>query len=91
MQHHEIKATFERVFNGQPNFMTPDVIGYGQRKDFIFEVSEGKGFDSKRIYGLTVLDLEGTKYHEYSGMYNTKAGVNNAVADLNNKELLPIT
>jgi len=91
MQHHEIVATFERVFKGQPNFMTPEVIGYGQRGDFIFECSEGRGIEQERIFGLTILDLEGTNYPEYSGMYNTRAGVNNAVADLSNKDILPIT
>ena len=58
----DIAEIFGRVFNGQTNIMTPDVIYYGQAGDHIYEVSSGNGiFKGEVIWGLTVLTSEGLR------------------------------
>jgi hypothetical protein len=39
-----------------PNFMTPDVIRYGETPSHIFELSEGTDLKGQPIYGVTVID-----------------------------------
>lgn len=61
MTESEIKEIFERVYNGATNFMTPYVERYGKRGKVIYELSSGSGFNCERIYGVTVLSLDGEK------------------------------
>lgn len=62
MNNTEIKDTFNRVYNGQKNFMTPNVLRYGKRGKYIYELSDGEAFMRKgRIYGVTVLTTDGEK------------------------------
>ena len=82
MRHDQIVKTFKKVFKGQNNFMTPDVLEYGQRGEYIFEVSKGKGIGGETIYGLTVLGISGEHYHELSGCYHSIKDINEAIAKL---------
>lgn len=54
-----IKYIFEEYYNGQKNFMTPDIYGYSQRKFdeeyLLFEKSSGEGFENEKIYGASAL------------------------------------
>jgi len=62
MTNTEIKDTFNRAYNGETNFMTPNVIKYGKRGKYIYELSDGDAFmRSGRIYGVTVLTTDGEK------------------------------
>jgi len=62
MSNTEIKDAFDRVYNGEKNFMTPNVIRYGKRGKYIYELSDGDAFmRSGRIYGVTVLTTGGEK------------------------------
>lgn len=62
MTNTEIKDTFDRVYNGEKNFMTPNVLRYGKRGKYIYELSDGKAFMREgRIYGVTVLTADGEK------------------------------
>lgn len=64
MQNNEIKILFDKTYNGKTNFMTSTVVRYGKAKDYIYELSEGEGFQpGKKIYGVTVLNLDGSKTH----------------------------
>jgi hypothetical protein len=47
---------FKEVVKGS-NFMTPEVIRYGQQGDYVYELSRGSGFYGKPVYGVTVVDL----------------------------------
>jgi len=51
----EIKE-FEDFFNGSGNFMTPDPVDFVKKGEYIIEISKGKGFDRRTIYGVTVLE-----------------------------------
>lgn len=55
LQTHEIKQLFKTVFNNRPNPMTPDVIRYGQKRQFAFEISSGE-FMGRTMYGVTVIN-----------------------------------
>jgi hypothetical protein len=50
---------FNSVYNGQGNFITPDVERFGEvSDDLVYELSSGRGiFNSARIFGVTVLRL----------------------------------
>ncbi len=61
MTHADIRQIFEDVYKGSTNLMTPDVIGYGKKGRFIYELSEGRGIMGDNLYGVTVLTLTGEK------------------------------
>ena len=61
-----IRHKFEDTFNGQKNFLTPSVVEYGQRGRCLYEISTGTGIGGRAIYGVTVLDLDGTHRHDLS-------------------------
>ena len=59
MNQTEIARVFRRVYNGDRNFMTPDILRFGIRGHFIYELSSGAGIDGGTLYGLPVLELDG--------------------------------
>jgi len=71
----QIKRKFEQFFNGQTNFMTPQPIYYGQRGNFLYEISHGR-FIGQDLYGITVLqqDLPGEieHRHDLSASFHTE-------------------
>lgn len=62
----DIRNLFRAAFDGGKNFMTPDVIQYGQKGPWVYELSLGEGFDRRPIYGVTVLTRRGEKRHDLS-------------------------
>ena len=48
------------------NFMTPDILEYGQKGNYIYEISTGEFMDNL-IFGVTVLTKN--KYRSYSDNY----------------------
>lgn len=52
---YKIKSQFRSWQKQHPNFMTPYVIETIQRGNDIIEVSEGTGFDDKKIYGVSLI------------------------------------
>ena len=56
MELEKIKAKFSGT-----NFMTPDVLKYGESSDgeHIYELSKGIGMSKNKIFGVTVLTKEG--------------------------------
>lgn len=53
----EIARVFREKFNGRKNVLTPDVIRYGKRGPYIYELSSGERMDGGRMYGVTVIEL----------------------------------
>lgn len=51
----QIRKMFKAHFNGQSNFITPDVITYGKINGYVYELSRGRGIWGDWIYGVTVL------------------------------------
>ena len=73
MSNTEIRDTFNRVYNGEKNFMTPHVIKYGKRGKYIYELSDGDAFmRSGRIYGVSVLTTGGEKRTDLGGSFQSK-------------------
>jgi len=56
MKQSEIETIFEETLKGK-NIMTPHIVEYGNSGRFLFEISEGTGFDREPIFGVTVLEL----------------------------------
>jgi len=73
LSQYDIKIMFKIAYNGNPNIMTPDVIKYGSRGNFVYELSVGEGFDRDNVYGVTVLDrINGEKRHDLSKCFGTE-------------------
>lgn len=71
MDQHDLNALFNRVYNGQRNFMTPDVLKRGYRKGLAYELSVGEGFGGERLYGVTVLSPMGKKRHDLNACFDS--------------------
>ncbi len=58
------------IFKGR-NFMTPDIIEYGHTKNGLkYELSEGRGFNNDKIFGVTVGNKLSTEVdHDKSDMF----------------------
>jgi len=54
-----VKEIFKSNLKGK-NFMTPDIIKYGESGAYIYELSEGRFMNSK-MYGVTVLTRRGER------------------------------
>jgi hypothetical protein len=50
---------FALVYNGQPNFMTPNIHKRGKRGALHYEISSGTGVTGNLIWGVTVLEVHG--------------------------------
>lgn len=57
----KIKIIFDRTYKGKTNFMTGEIERYGKAGRYLYELSSGFGINGTRIYGLTVLHLDGSK------------------------------
>lgn len=77
---------FEQEYNGQPNFMTPERIRFGQKRRRVYELSEGRGFENEKIWGLTVLEIddddEPHRAREASGLHHSRASAERGIAEL---------
>lgn len=83
MTNSQIKQLFKEVFNGNKNIITPNVLKYGTRGLFAFEISYGDGFDGETIYGVTLINKETRKHnHELSRSFNTRGEVTDYLADV---------
>lgn len=51
---------FNETFNGEPNFMTPNIIRRGKQGNYFYELSRGT-FMEDTLFGVTVLTLEGER------------------------------
>lgn len=65
----------------KPNFMTPNVVKFVTSGNRVIEVSEGRGIDNEKIFGVTVRDYVKGKWKDpnISRMYfNKKAALTRA-------------
>jgi hypothetical protein len=64
------------------NFMTPTVIRYYDLPDgTMVELSSGTGFDNDPIYGVTVLNPDGTQNHDQSRMFHSLGQATTYIAE----------
>ena len=58
----------------KPNMMTPNAIKYVTSGNRIIEVSEGRGIDNEKIFGVTIKDYSKGKWKDpnMSKMYYNK-------------------
>lgn len=81
----QIQQVFGRVYKGHGNFMTPNSIRHGEKGDYIYEVSEGRGFTNEKIYGLTCLKKVKGVYvrdTEHNDCHHSIASVDEAIAKI---------
>lgn len=77
----QVKAVFEEVYNGDTNFMTPDVLRFGCKGNLIYEISTGM-FGEVEMVGVTVLERNGTGWHrsKHSKMFESRGEANTYVS-----------
>lgn len=76
MKKTQIQNKFKKHFNNHSNFMTPRVIDYKQKGNYLIEIAQGKDFNNVTIYGLTIIK-------EYSnGEMETMHNLNNCFYDM---------
>ena len=54
------------------NPLTPNIIEYGQTDNYIYELSQGRGFDGPEMYGVTVKNKDGTDPGLSQGGFKTE-------------------
>lgn len=64
------KALFDKKYKSK-NIMTPEILAYGVQGIFAYELSEGTGFRREPIFGVTVMELSGTRRHDLSQMFHS--------------------
>lgn len=65
----EIGTRFKSIYP-KPNFMSPKLLDYIDRGKYLVEISGGKGFDDKPIFGVTVISSDAkTKHSELNQMF----------------------
>lgn len=57
----KIKIIFDRVYEGKTTILTPNIERYGKAGQYLYELSSGYGLLGEKVWGLTVLHLDGTK------------------------------
>ena len=48
-----------------PNFITPDLLKYDKMGNYVVELSEGRGFTNKPIFGVTLLEKEDDHFKSF--------------------------
>jgi hypothetical protein len=81
----KVKPLFTKAFKGQGNFVTPTIIRYGEVVNYVYELSEGRGFLSGgMIYGVTLLTKEGERvHHKLSKCFSSRLEALDYIDDLN--------
>jgi hypothetical protein len=59
-------------YNGEPNFMTPNVIEYMETETLCVELSWGTGIFSDKMFGVTVVTRDGERT-DHSSCFQTKS------------------
>lgn len=72
MTNDEIKQIFKSKFKGV-NIITPEVVGFGFRGDYAYEILRGSSLSGETIYRFSVINIE-TKEpeHELSKCYHSR-------------------
>lgn len=82
MNENTIRKIFGKTFNGETNFMTPNIVRFGQVGVYIYELSNtgssGGIFDN--MYGVTVLRHDGSTT-ELSRSFSSKSAAENYIAN----------
>jgi hypothetical protein len=66
-----IRAAFDRAYNGQRNFMTPQVVCYGKRGRLLYELSKGPAMAAgSSMWGVTVIEVDGAKRSDLSRCFH---------------------
>lgn len=63
------REQIKTYFKGK-NSMTPTILEYGQRKNYVFELSEGM-FMGNKIFGVTVVDPENQEDNSLSESFDS--------------------
>lgn len=80
----EVRAVFNEVYNGQPNFMTPTILRYGNIGNLGYEISKGRGIYDETIFGFTVIELDTKKRRlDLCECFHSMSEVNAAIKNLN--------
>ncbi len=79
----QISNIFDKVYDGQTNFMTPKIEKYKKRGNLLLEFSSGD-FLGKKIYGATFLRITKDKYEKCPELNKCVDNLEEAIEILNN-------
>lgn len=54
-----VKTTYRKWQKEHPNFMTPELVKYERKGNYIIELSEGEDFNHKPFYGVSIIKDKG--------------------------------
>jgi len=58
----QLRSMFRKAYNGDRNFLTPNVSHYGESAEHVYELSSGQAIQRNgRMFGVTVLTKAGEK------------------------------
>jgi hypothetical protein len=80
---------FDRVYHGDRNFMTPYIKGCYTINNFCIELSQGETDEHKKIYGVTVIEVDGRNYikrHDLNKLFFSKKEALRYVHSLEGRE-----
>ena len=76
------RALFRGTFGDSSNFMTPELIEYRIVGQYAVELSRGSGIWNNALYGVTVLELDGSRT-SLGACFDTPEDMLGYVAQLN--------
>ena len=86
MTNSDVRSLFHKVFKGHKNGMTPNIVRYGTRGKYCYELSKGY-FSGETIYGVTVLEQDDGKHRtDLGGMFNGLKEANAVIKTLKEYE-----
>jgi hypothetical protein len=82
----KIRKMFLEAYNDNMHFMTPNAIRYGKAGRYLYELSEGRGIYSDRMYGVTFLNLDGSKTTGLNSHFSSQIKAERFIKNLRNEK-----
>ena len=87
MNQQQISGIFHKTFNGEKNFLTPNVDRYFKKGGHVVELSHGRGMSGGKMWAVTVLRLDGEKTQYSEGGFETEQLALDYLDEINLKDL----
>ena len=81
------QQAFYKAFNGQRNFLTPNLVRYEEIPgEYFIEISSGSGIYNQKVYGVTILDFNLKHRTDLSNLFNHLQDAEDYIESLREKE-----
>ena len=79
-------------YGSSHNFITPHIISYGWivKDKMAYELSQGYGIKGERIYGLSIVEWNGTalRRNDLSDVFYSRDGIKQYIKQLKSKKVI---